>query len=132
MWQALLGAATVGGTAFALPGALRAVEEVSDRHFGTDLTGGKRRANMLADAQWRALMGEEMEAQSDLAYESVLNNLLSPLAQVQPWDGLSGVKNFIQERELNEVVARDQMRLGQLAQVYQDDSFEALAMRMGL
>lgn len=129
MWQAAL---LAGGTLLSAPSLIRTTQDIADRNFGTDWGGNKRRANMLADAQWRALMGDEMEAQSDLAYESVLNNLLSPLAQVQPWDGLSGVKNFIQERELNEVVARDQMRLGQLAQVYQDDSFEALAMRMGL
>ncbi len=87
---------------------------------------------MLADAQWRALMAEEMEAQDALGYETALNDLLSPLGQMEPWDGLTGVQNFIQERELNDVLARDQMRLGQLSQVYQDNSFEALAMRMGL
>lgn len=132
MWQALGVGATIAGTALAAPGAIRAVEEASDRHFGTDLMGGRRRANLLADAQWRALMAEEMEAQDALGYETVLNELLSPMSQIQPWDGLTGVNNFIQERELNEVLARDQMRLGQLSQVYQDNSFEALAMRMGL
>lgn len=114
------------------PGAVESLQGLSDRHFGTDWGHGRRRANLLADAQWRALMADEVDTQGDLAYEKVLNDLLSPLAAVQPWDGLTGVKNFIQQRELNDVVARDQMRLGSLAQVYQDNSFEALAMKMGL
>jgi len=128
-------AATVATTAAGLmyvPSAIKEVVGLSDRHFGTDASGGRGRANMLADAQWRALMADEMEAQDALGYETALNDLLSPLSQMEPWDGLTGVQNFIQERELNDVLARDQMRLGQLSQVYQDNSFEALAMRMGL
>ena len=135
-WMSRLGtAATVATTAAGLmyvPSAIKEVVGLSDRHFGTDASGGRGRANMLADAQWRALMADEMEAQDALGYETALNDLLSPLSQMEPWDGLTGVQNFIQERELNDVLARDQMRLGQLSQVYQDNSFEALAMRMGL
>lgn len=129
----MLGAAlAIGGAALGLPSIIKQTQEISDRSFGTDWTGSKRRANMLADAQWRALMGDEVEAQDQLASETILNQLLSPWGATEPWDGLAGVHGFMDASNLNDAVNRHQQDLGRLSQVYQDDSFEALAMQMGL